>query len=121
MNLFIVQIHNTERTLKKDYSAAEASFRAMMNGLTPATISAHNDAAVWLANGYTPGVAARGVVASAQTGAKPYPMEPAMGLLHNALGDNLSGFLQGSKPARQTLADAEAAFRTAAKEKGFLK
>ncbi len=110
-------------TIAKNISNAdaEASFRAMMNGLTPATVGANNDAAVWLANGYTPGVAARGVVASAQTGAKPYPMEPAMGLLHTALGDNLSGFLQGSKPARQALADTEAAFRTAAKEKGFLK
>lgn len=110
-------------TIAKNISNAdaEASFRAMMNGLTPANVAAHNDAAVWLANGYTPGPAARGVVASAQAGAKPYPMEPAMGLMHNALGDNLSAYLQGSKPARQALADTEAAFRTAAKEKGFLK
>lgn len=99
---------------------AEASFRAMMNGLTPAIVTANNSAAVWLANGYTAGPAARGVIASAQAGAKPYPMEPAMGELHTALGDNLSAFLQGSKPARQALADVEAAYRTAAKGKGLL-
>ena len=109
-------------TIAKNISNAdaEASFRAMMNGLTPATVAANNDAAVWLANGYTPGAAARGVIASAQAGAKPYPMEPAMDAMHTALGDNLSAFLQGSKPARQALADVEAAYRTAAKAKGLL-
>ncbi len=100
---------------------AEASFRAMMNGLTPQTVKASNDAAVWLAEGYTPGAAAKGVVATAQAGARPYPMEPSMGLLHTALGDNLSTFMQGSKPAKQALADAEAAYVAAAKAKGFLK
>ena len=100
---------------------AEASFRAMMNGLTPQTVKASNEAAVWLAEGYTPGVAARGVVATAQAGARPYPMEPSMGLLHTALGDSLSTFMQGSKPAKQALADAEAAYVAAAKAKGFLK
>lgn len=109
-------------TIAKNISNAdaEASFRAMMNGLAPATITANNDKAVWLANGYTPGVAARGVIASAQAGARPYPMEPAMGEMHTALGDNLSAFMQGSKPARQALADVEAAYRTAAKAKGLL-
>jgi hypothetical protein len=110
-------------TIAKNISNAdaEASFRAMMNGLTPANVTANNDAAVWLANGYTPGVAARGVIASVQGGAKAYPMEPAMDAMHTALGNNLSAFLQGSKPARQALADVEAAYRTAAKEKGLLK
>ena len=100
---------------------AEASFRAMMNGISAKTVAANNDAAVWLGAGYTPGLAARGVVASAQGGAKPYPMEPAMGLLHTALGDNLSAFMQGSRPAKQALADVEAAYVAAAKQKGFLK
>lgn len=100
---------------------AEASFRAMMNGLSAKNIAANNGAAVWLGNGYTPGPAARGVVASAQGGARPYPMSPSMGLMHTALGDNLSSFLQGTKDAKQALADAEAAYVAAARQKGFLK
>jgi molybdopterin-guanine dinucleotide biosynthesis protein A len=47
-------------------------------------------------------------------------MEPFMGLMHTALGDNLSEFLQGSESAEQALADAEAAYIAAAKEQGFL-
>jgi multiple sugar transport system substrate-binding protein len=109
-------------TIAKNISDAdaEASFVAMMNGLTAEVIAANNDAAVWLAPGFTPGPAAAGVVASAVGGAIPYPMEPFMGLMHTALGDNLSEFLQGSESAEQALADAEAAYTAAAKEQGFL-
>ncbi len=83
---------------------AEASFIAMMNGITPEIISANNDAAVWLGAGYTPGPAAAGVVASAVGGATPYPMEPFMGLMHTRWANNLSEFLQGSESAEQALA-----------------
>ncbi|HEY8595257.1 MAG TPA: extracellular solute-binding protein [Devosiaceae bacterium] len=100
---------------------AEASFAAMVHGLSPDNIKAHNDDAVWLAEGYTPTPAAAGVTATAQAGAKPYPMLPYMGLLHTALGDNLAGFLQGSESAEQALADVEAAYTSAAKDAGFLK
>jgi hypothetical protein len=54
-------------------------------------------------------------------GSKPYPMLPYMGLLHTALGDGIAPFLTGKKDAATTLADIEAAYSTAAKEKGFLK
>lgn len=99
---------------------AAASFQAMMAGLSPENIAANNDAAVWLAPGYTPGPAAAGVIASARGGAQPYPMAPSMGLMHTALGNNISEFLQGSESAEQALADAEAAYVAAAKEAGFL-
>ncbi|MBO6639714.1 MAG: extracellular solute-binding protein [Roseitalea sp.] len=99
---------------------AEASFRAMMHALSPGLLEAHNDKAVWLVRGYQPTPAATGVSASASNGASPYPMLPYMGLLHDALGANLGDFLQGREPAEQALADAEAAYRTAAREKGFL-
>ena len=61
-----------------------------------------------------------GVVASAQGGASPYPMLPYMGTLHGAIGAELPDFLQGKESAEQTLADIEAAYTAAAKEKGFL-
>ena len=50
----------------------------------------------------------------------PYPMLPYMGLLHSALGAELTDFMNGSKSAEQALKDVEAAYIAAAKEKGFL-
>jgi hypothetical protein len=47
-------------------------------------------------------------------------MLPYHGLLHTALGGNLADFLLGKESAEQALADAEAAYTAAAKEKGFL-
>nr|WP_198590193.1 extracellular solute-binding protein [Paracoccus zhejiangensis] len=99
---------------------AEASFRAMMVGISPATAAANADAAVWLVKGYEATPAAVGVVADMQAGARPYPMVPYMGLLHTALGDNLAEFMQGQESAEQALADVTAAYNTAAKEAGFL-
>ncbi len=100
---------------------AEASFVAMMNGIRPEVIEKANDAAVWLGKGYTAGPVSQGVLASAQAGARPYPMLPYMGMMHTALGDNLSEYLQGSESAEQALSDAEEAYRTAARGQGFLK
>ncbi|WP_299750125.1 extracellular solute-binding protein [uncultured Boseongicola sp.] len=99
---------------------AEATFVAMVNGMRPEVVAANNDEAVWLADGFTPGPAAAGVFATASGGARPYPMIPFMGLLHSALGDELSDFLQGNESAEQALSDVEAAYTAAAKEQGFL-
>ena len=83
-------------------------------------VAANNDDAVWLLDGFTPGPAAAGVAATAQGGAKPYPMIPQIGLMHNALGSELADFLKGDESAEKALADVEAAYITAAKEAGFL-
>lgn len=99
---------------------AEASFLAMLNGISPAVVKANNDAAVWLVEGYEPSPASAGVFATAAGKTKPYPMIPFMGLMHTALGAELTEFLQGSESAEQALADTEAAYISAAKEKGFL-
>jgi ABC-type glycerol-3-phosphate transport system substrate-binding protein len=99
---------------------AAASFQAMMAGLTADVVTANADAAVWLNKAYMPGPASAGVVATAGAGAKPYPMLPYVGLMHTALGDNLAEFLQGTESAEQALADATAAYETAAKDAGFL-
>ncbi|MDA5558735.1 ABC transporter substrate-binding protein [Shimia sp. MMG029] len=99
---------------------AEASFVAMLNGISQENVKANNDAAVWLVEGYQPSAASAGVLATATGGTKPYPMIPFMGLMHSALGAELSEFLQGSESAEQALADVEAAYVSAAKEKGFL-
>ena len=100
---------------------AEATFAALASALTPEMVAAHNDDAVWLINGFMPGRAAAGVSATAQAGAAPYPMIPQIGLLHQALGAELADFLKGDETAKEALTDVEAAYRTSAKEAGFLK
>lgn len=99
---------------------AEATFRAMMHGLSDDMIKANNDSAVWLMKSYTPGKSSAGVFETASNGAKPYPMLPYMGLLHQALFEELSDFLQGSESAEKTLRDIEAAYTAAAREAGYL-
>ena len=109
-------------TISKNVSdaEAEATFAALASSLNSDIVAANNDDAIWLLEGFKPGAAAEGVSATAQGGAVPYPMLPQIGLLHNALGSELSEFLKGNESAEKALADVEAAYVTAAKEKGFL-
>ena len=100
---------------------AAVSFQAMVHGISPETIAAHPDAATWLVAGYTPGPAAVGVIANATGGARAYPMQPYMGLLHTALSAELADFIAGKEAADQALTDVKAAYDAAAKEGGFLK
>ncbi|MCY4336948.1 MAG: extracellular solute-binding protein [Litoreibacter sp.] len=97
---------------------AEATFIALMNGINDATANANPEQAVWLSPGYKPSPAAAGVFASAS--ATPYPMVPYGGLMHTALGAELTEFMQGNESAEQALADVEAAYTAAAKEAGFI-
>ena len=99
---------------------AEASFRAMVHGIRPDVAKANPNVATWLVKGYEPGPGAVGVLATANGGAKPYPMLPYMGLLHSALGSELADFMQGKESAEAALADVEANYTAAAKEGGFL-
>ena len=102
---------------------AEATFKAMMNAINPSILADGevSKQAVWLIEGYKPTDAARGVFAAVSMGTKPYPMRPFQGLLHTALGAELSDYMQGKEDAAKTLADIEAAYIAAAKEKGYLK
>ena len=101
---------------------AEATFIAMMNGISPSMMNDENirTQAVWLIDGYKPTDAAIGVFEAAKMGTTPYPMLPYMGLMHTALGAELPDFMQGKESAEQALADVEAAYVAAAKEKGYL-
>ena len=101
---------------------AAATFKAMANGIAPSQLDDEmSKLAVWLIDGYKPTPAASGVFKAVQMHAEPYPMLPYIGLLHTALGSEIADFLQGKESAEQALADAEAAYTAAAKEKGFLK
>ena len=100
---------------------AEATFKAMMNGINPSRLDDEMmPLAVWLIEGFEPGPANVGVAAAARMNAIPYPMLPYQGLLHSALGSEIVDFMQGKEDAATALADVEAAYTAAAKEKGFL-
>ena len=99
---------------------AEATFAALVGGLTSDLMVEHNDKAIWLIDGFKPGPAAAGVSETAAGGAKPYPMIPFINLMHNALGSELVDFYKGNESAEDALADVEAAYVTAAKEAGYL-
>ena len=110
-------------TVAKNVSAedATATFLAMKNGVSPSILTDETmTQAVWMIDGYTPGPVNDGVFAAINMSAQPYPMLPFMGLLHTALRDNIGDFLQGKESAEQALTDIEAAYSSAAKEKGFL-
>lgn len=98
---------------------AAASFQAMVAGIAPEVIAANPDAATWLVAGFTPGLAQSGVIANANGGARAYPMQPYMGLLHTALSTELADFIAGTEDADQALADVKAAYDTAAVAAGF--
>lgn len=101
---------------------AKATFVALKNGISPGILNDETmGQAVWMIQGYKPAPVNEGVMQTMAMGAKPYPMLPYMGLMHTALGDGLAAYLSGKKDAATTLADIEAAYTTAAKEKGFLK
>ena len=99
---------------------ADASFRLMMHGISDEVLSAHKDAAIWLTDAFPPQRAAGGAIASHKGGAPSAPASTEQGILHTALGNNIADFLTGRKSAKQTLADIEASYTTAAKEKGIL-
>jgi len=100
---------------------AVATFLALKHGTGPGLLNDETmGQAVWLIEGYQPAPVNQGVMQTMAMGAKPYPMLPYMGLLHTALGDNIADFLTGKEDAATALADIEAAYTAAAKEKGFL-
>lgn len=110
-------------TVSKNISdeEAEATFVSLTHAIRPEMLNDETmSLAVWLIDGYQPTDAAKGVFDAAQAETIPYPMLPYMGLMHTALGAELSDFMQGKESAEQALADVEAAYTAAAKEKGFL-
>lgn len=109
-----VATHTTE-------AQAEAAFKLILWGMSPEMVAQHNDNSVWLIPGYKPGRVAEGAIQSMQMGAPAYPVSTRMGLIHSAIGNNVADFLTGRAGAEDTLAKAEAAYVTSAKEAGVLK
>lgn len=97
---------------------AEAAFRLIMHGISPDSLNAGRDAAIWLA--FPDSAIGKGALESQQGGAPSYPASTEMGLMHTALGNNIADFLTGKESAKQTLRDIEDAYVTAAEEAGVL-
>jgi multiple sugar transport system substrate-binding protein len=102
---------------------AEAAFQVALEGIDTEMVSAHNDDAIWLIPGYTPGRLAGGAIATATAtpSAPSYPSTTTQGLMHSALGNQLQAFFTGEKSATDTLVAVEADYTAAAKEAGVLK
>jgi multiple sugar transport system substrate-binding protein len=101
---------------------AEAAFQLIVEGMDTEMVKANNSAAIWLISGYEPDRLAAGAIATlnAQPAAPAYPSTVAMGLMHSALGNGISSYLNGAKGAETTLADIEAAYLVSAKEAGLI-
>lgn len=99
---------------------ARASFQVMMHAIRPEVAQRNPQAAAWLISNFEAPETARAVLGTAEAGARPYPMTPYMGLMHDALGAELVDFMQGSESAEQALADVEAAYSAAARAAGYL-
>jgi ABC-type glycerol-3-phosphate transport system substrate-binding protein len=99
---------------------ADAAFRLLLAGLDSEVLAANKDAAIWLDDSFAPSAIGKGAAASSAGGAPRYPSSTAMGLMHTALGNNIADFLTGEEDAEQTLADIEAEYTVAAKEKGLI-
>lgn len=109
-------------TIAKNVSDAdaEASFKAMIYATRPEHANNNTTAATWLTKDFNAPENANGVLQNAKLGARPYPMAPYMGLMHNALGSELADYMQGRESAEQALKDVAMSYRNAAKEAGFL-
>ena len=98
----------------------DLAFRVLMEGVKEDVVKANNDITIWLRSVYSPTRFSKGAYESATAGAPPYPMKPQIGLVHSAIGANIGDFLSGKESAKDSLADAEAAYKDAAKEKGYI-
>ncbi len=99
---------------------AEAAFQVAMEGLDSEMVSANNDLAVWLVDGYKPGALAAGAAATAANGAVPYPASQQMGIMLNVLGSGVPAYVTGDKDAATTLSDIENEYLIKAKEAGLI-
>jgi ABC-type glycerol-3-phosphate transport system substrate-binding protein len=101
---------------------AEAAFKLIVAGLSPEMVKANNGAAIWLVPGYEPDRLAKGAIDTLNTSPAPksYPSTSAMGLMHTAVGNNVSDYLTGATDAETTLAEIEKDYLVSAREAGLI-
>ncbi len=99
----------------------DLTFQVIMHALSEQTVTENNDTTLWIRSAYQPTDYTGAITDTVVQGAPPYPMDPQASLAHSALGDNISDFIVGKESAEQSLTDAAEAYRTAARDQGFLK
>jgi ABC-type glycerol-3-phosphate transport system substrate-binding protein len=99
----------------------DITFQVIMHAVSEDTVAENNDKTLWIRANYKPTPYTQAITDTVKAGALPYPMDPQAALAHAAIGDNISDFLVGKETAEQSLADAETAYRAAAKAEGLLK
>lgn len=99
----------------------DLTFQVLMHAMRAETVQANNDVTLWIRSAYEPGKYTSAITDTVVGGAPPYPMNPQASLAHAALGENIADFIVGKESAAESLADATAAYRTAAREQGLLK
>ncbi len=96
-------------------------FQVLMEGLDEETTRAANNTAIWIRSTYKPTRFGAGVAASIKAGAPVWPSEPFFSLAHGELGKILPDALSGKLSPKAALDVAAAAYRSAARDQGFLK
>ena len=99
---------------------AENAFKVAMEGLDEEMVKENADAAIWLIKGYQPTRLSDGAIQNAINKTPSYPLTANIGLIHSALGKNISDYLTGQKTAKETLQATEEDYISAAKESGLL-
>ena len=98
---------------------AEAAFRVLLEGLDREMLEQNRDIAIWLLKDFVPGRFAKGALDAIAAGVGPLPMDAANDLAFRALSSHLEAALRGEKPAAAALAEAEADYLKAARERGI--
>jgi len=99
---------------------ADLVFQVVMKGISAEVVAANNDVTAWLRSNYKPTRYSEPVLATAKSGAPPYPSTPQQSLIHGAVGNRIGDYLAGKISAMDALKAAEASYRQAAKDKGLL-
>ncbi|GAA0834341.1 extracellular solute-binding protein [Marinomonas arenicola] len=99
---------------------ADNAFRVAMQGLNQDMVKKNMDDAIWLVKGYKPSRLSDGAIQNAINRTPSYPLNSKIGLMHSALGKDVSDYLTGQKTAEETLKEVEYNYITAAKESGLL-
>jgi ABC-type glycerol-3-phosphate transport system substrate-binding protein len=97
---------------------AEAAFTTALEGLDSEMLVTHRDDALWLLKDYEPGKLAKELMAAIDKGIPIYPDSSATDVLHRSLGPQIGAYMRGEKTAEAALADAEADYLRAARERG---
>jgi ABC-type glycerol-3-phosphate transport system substrate-binding protein len=98
----------------------DLTFQVLMHAMRAETVQENNDVTLWIRSAYEPGTYTSAITDTVVGGAPPYPMNPQASLAHSALGENIADFIVGKETAAESLADATASYRAAAREQGLL-